>query len=106
MTQNLFALSLLAPSLILFAAFVSGLAPVANVLALESFEDRGELLGAFRSAQIGFGAAASALLGAGAATVGLRPSLIVAAVLVPATLVGFRRRSESQAATSAPSLPS
>jgi len=91
---------------ILFAAFVSGLAPVANVLALESFEDRGELLGAFRSAQIGFGAAASALLGAGAATVGLRPSLIVAAVLVPATLVGFRRRSESQAATSAPSLPS
>jgi predicted MFS family arabinose efflux permease len=91
---------------IAFVAFVSGLAPVANVLALDSFEEHGELLGAFRSAQIGFGAAASALLGAGAATIGLRPSLIVAAVLVPASLVRFRRRGEPQAGTSAPSLPS
>jgi fucose permease len=89
-----------------FVAFVSGLAPVANVLALESFEEHGELLGAFRSAQIGLGAAASALLGAGAATVGLRPSLIAAAVLVPATLVRFRGRVDPQAATSGRSLPS
>lgn len=85
---------------VVFAAFVSGLGPVANVLALESFEERAEMLGLFRSAQIGFGAAASALLGAGAAVFGLRASLIVAAVVVPATLVPFRRgRSEEPQTT-------
>jgi len=86
---------------VVFAAFVSGLAPVANVLALENFEEHAELLGAFRSAQIGFGAAASALLGAGASLFGLRASLIVAAVVVPATLASFR-----QAGAAAPSTPS
>jgi predicted MFS family arabinose efflux permease len=90
---------------IAFAAFVSGLAPIANVLALDSFEQRGELLGAFRSIQIACGAAASALLGVGASTIGLRPALIIAAVAVPATLVLSRRR-KSQAVASAPSMPS
>lgn len=90
---------------IAFAAFVSGLAPIANVLALDSFEQRGELLGAFRSVQIAFGAAASALLGVGVSTIGLRPALIIAAVAVPATLVLSRRR-RSQAVASAPSMPS
>jgi DHA1 family inner membrane transport protein len=91
-----------------FVAFVSGLAPVANVLALDSFEEHAELLGAFRSAQIALGAAASALLGAGASLVGLRASLIVAAVVVPATLVVFRRPApvDAQAGTTASSLPS
>jgi predicted MFS family arabinose efflux permease len=79
-----------------FVAFISGLAPVANVLALESFEEHAELLGAFRSAQIGLGAAASALLGAGVSAFGLRPSLIVAAVVVPATLL-LRPRGEGVA---------
>lgn len=76
---------------VLFAAFVSGLGPVANVLALESFEDRAELLGAFRSAQIGLGAATSALLGAGAALFGLRAVLVVAAIAIPASLLAPRR---------------
>ena len=90
-----------------FAAFVSGLAPVANVLALDSFEEHAELLGAFRSAQIGFGAAASALLGLGASLIGLRASLVVAAVIVPATLLRLGPRTDEvgQAGTDAPSTP-
>ncbi|MFB3737348.1 MAG: sugar MFS transporter [Candidatus Velamenicoccus archaeovorus] len=84
-----------------FAAGVSALGPVANVLALEAFSERGILLGVFRSAQIALGAAASALLGALSHRFGIRPSLAVAA-LVPAVLAGLawwvRRR-----ATAAPS---
>jgi predicted MFS family arabinose efflux permease len=87
-----------------FAALVSGLGPVANVLALESFEEHAELLGAFRSAQIGIGAAASALIGVGASLVGLRVSLIVAAALVPATLAALGRTRQATNATS--SMPS
>lgn len=68
---------------VLFAALVSGLGPVANVLALESLEQRPELLGAFRSAQIGMGAVTAALLGVGTALFGLRAVLAVAAVGIP-----------------------
>ncbi|HZD81083.1 MAG TPA: MFS transporter [Actinomycetota bacterium] len=63
-----------------FAAVVSALGPVANVLALDAFSDREILLGVFRSAQIGLGAVAGALLGAFSPHVGLRPTLAVAAV--------------------------
>ena len=87
-----------------FAALVGALAPLANVLALDSFEERSELLGAFRSAQIGIGAAASAAIGAGVAWIGLRPSLLVAAAFVPATLLSLAR--QPQPAESAPSIPS
>jgi predicted MFS family arabinose efflux permease len=80
---------------VLFAAFVSGLGPVANVLALESFEEHAELLGVFRSAQIGLGAAASGLLGVGAAIFGLRAVLAVAAIAIPASLVVPLRRASS-----------
>jgi MFS family permease len=78
---------------VVFAALVSGLGPVANVLAFDSFAGEGMLLGAFRSAQIGIGAAASAAIGGASSLVGLRPTLLVA-VLVPLLLVpaGARAR--------------
>lgn len=72
---------------VLFAALVSGLGPVANVLALESFEQRPELLGAFRSAQIGLGAITAALLGILGAVVGLEAVLVVAAVGIPSLVL-------------------
>lgn len=73
-----------------FAAGVSALGPVANVLALEAFADRGIMLGVFRSAQIGLGAITSAALGAASERFGLRPSLAVAAAL-PALLWALSR---------------
>lgn len=74
-----------------FAAIVSGLAPVANVLAFERYGSSGMLLGAFRSAQIGLAAAAGAVIGGAAAASGLRPVLAVAA-LGPLALVPLGRR--------------
>jgi predicted MFS family arabinose efflux permease len=80
---------------VLFAAFVSGLGPVANVLALEGFAEHAELLGAFRSAQIGLGAATDALIGLTAGLVGLRPALAVAAVLIPGSLLLVGRNAQA-----------
>jgi predicted MFS family arabinose efflux permease len=74
-----------------FAAFVSGLGPVANVLAFERYGDSGMLLGAFRSAQIGLAAAAGAGIGAVSAAFGLRPVLAVSALL-PLVLLPLGRR--------------
>jgi predicted MFS family arabinose efflux permease len=74
-----------------FAALVSGLGPVANVLAFDSFGGSGMLLGMFRSAQIGLGAAASATIGGASAGFGLRPVLAVAALL-PLVLLPLARR--------------
>lgn len=62
---------------VVFAALVSGLGPVANVLALDSFGGEGMLLGAFRSAQIAIGSAASAAIGGASSLLGLRPVLVV-----------------------------
>jgi predicted MFS family arabinose efflux permease len=78
---------------VVFAALVSGLGPVANVLALDSFGGEGMLLGAFRSAQIAVGSAASAAIGGASALLGLRPVLVVSA-LVPLAMVpiGLRLR--------------
>lgn len=73
-----------------FAAGVSALGPVANVLALEAFADSGIMLGVFRSAQIGLGAVTSAALGAASERFGLRPSLAVAGAL-PALLWALSR---------------
>jgi predicted MFS family arabinose efflux permease len=84
---------------VVFAALVSGLGPVANVLVFDSYGGQGMLLGAFRSAQIGIGAASSAAIGGASSLVGLRPTLAVAA-LVPFVLVfvGLRlRRPRPQA---------
>jgi predicted MFS family arabinose efflux permease len=76
-----------------FAAFVSGLGPVANVLAFERYGGSGMLLGAFRSTQIGLAAAAGAAIGSASAVLGLRPVLAVAALLPLALLpLGRRRR--------------
>ena len=72
-------------------AFVAALGPVANVLALDAFEGRTQLLGAFRSVQIGFGAATSLLIGAGAALFGLQAALVVVAAGVPVALVVIGR---------------
>jgi hypothetical protein len=69
-----------------FAGTVSSLFPVANVVAVDRFGANGPALGAYRSAQIGIGAAAGWLIGALGATVGLRPTLAVA-VAVPVLLV-------------------
>ncbi|HEX5878627.1 MAG TPA: MFS transporter [Actinomycetota bacterium] len=74
-----------------FAAFVSGLGPVANVLAFERYGGSGMLLGAFRSAQIGLAAAAGAGIGAASAAFGLRPVLAVSALL-PLLLLPLGRR--------------
>ncbi len=77
---------------ILFAAGVSGLGPVTNVLGLEAFGHRGTMLGLFRSLQIAIGAATSAVIGLCTTWFGLRPTLVVAAV-VPVALVTLRRRA-------------
>ena len=57
---------------VVFGAFVAALGPVANVLALDAFEGRTQLLGAFRSVQIGFGTATSLLIGAAQRSSGSR----------------------------------
>lgn len=73
---------------VVFAASVSGVFPLANLLALEALGDRGALLGTYRSAQMATGAIAAAAIGAGAATIGLRASLAVT-LLAPVGLVAF-----------------
>jgi predicted MFS family arabinose efflux permease len=89
---------------LLFIASVSALGPLANVLALERLESRAELLGAFRAAQIGLASLTAMLLGAGAELVGLRTTVVVAAVAIPASLLllgrGERRRAQSRPALS------
>lgn len=71
---------------IVFAAAVSTLFPVANLLAIEGFGDRGPLLGTFRSVQIGVGAVGAASIGWATSMVGLRP-VLASAVLLPAVLL-------------------
>lgn len=74
----------------LFAGIVSSLFPVANIVAIERFGNHGPSLGAYRSAQIGIGAAAGWLIGGLGEVVGLRATLLVA-VATPALLVMFLR---------------
>ena len=76
---------------VVFTASVSAVFPVANLLAVEGFGDRGPLLGTYRAAQIGIGAAAAAVLAPVGALWGLRPVLI-AAVLMPLSLYAVRSR--------------
>jgi hypothetical protein len=86
---------------VVFAALVSGLGPVANVLAFDSFGAEGMLLGAFRSVQIGIGAATSAAIGGASVVVGLRPTIAVAAllpvVLLPIGMRAWRERRAREA---------
>jgi len=76
---------------VIFAALVSAVFPIANVLALAEFGDRGPLLGTYRSVQMGVGAAMAGAIGAGAATIGLRLTL-AATIAIPASLVLVGRR--------------
>ena len=88
---------------LLFIACVSGLGPIANVLALERLEHRAELLGAFRAAQIGLASLTAMLLGAGAELVGLRATVVVAAVAIPSSILLLgrdERRAQSRPALS------
>ena len=82
-----------------FAATISSLGPVANVLAVERFGQNGVALGAYRSVQIALGAAASALVGLIAEQVGLRPTLAVAA-LIPLSLLWICREPRQAPASS------
>jgi predicted MFS family arabinose efflux permease len=77
---------------IVFAGAVSSFFPVANVVAVDYFGSHGPALGAYRSAQIGIGAAAGWLIGRVGETVGLRATLLVA-VATPFLLVVFLRSS-------------
>jgi MFS family permease len=72
-----------------FTAGVSGLFPLANLLAFERVGRSGGALGAFRSVQLGAGALAGFLVGTAADTFGLRPTVAVAAIL-PIALVALR----------------
>jgi MFS transporter, YNFM family, putative membrane transport protein len=69
-----------------FAGAVSSFFPVANMVAVDYFGSHGPALGAYRSAQIGIGAAAGWLIGRIGEIVGLRATLLVA-VLTPLLLV-------------------
>lgn len=88
---------------VLFIACISGLGPLANVLALERLEHRPEFLGALRAAQVGIAALAAALLGLCAELFGLHVTLVVAAITLPASILllpGAERRAQSRTALS------
>ena len=82
---------------VVFAAAVSSVFPVANLLAYEGFGDRGPLLGTFRSVQMAVGAAGGAAIGGASAVVGLRPTLALVAVVVPLALVLLDHRTRDEA---------
>lgn len=77
-----------------FTAGVSGLFPLANVLAFERVGRSGGALGAFRSLQLGAGAAAGFVLGAVAEGVGLRPTVAVV-TLLPFVLLALPGRARA-----------
>jgi MFS transporter, YNFM family, putative membrane transport protein len=81
----------------LFAGAVSSFFPVANMVAVDYFGAHGPALGAYRSAQIGIGAAAGWLIGRIGEVVGLRPALLVA-VATPFLLVVVLQRRATLAA--------
>ena len=78
---------------VVFGASASSVFPIANLLAFEGFGDRGPLLGTYRSVQMGVGALGGATIGAISSVAGLRPTLAVSAVVVPASLLLLGRRS-------------
>ncbi len=73
-----------------FTAVVSGLFPLANLLAFERVGRKGGALGAFRSLQLGAGAVAGFVIGLVAEATGLRPTVAVVSLL-PLVLVALRR---------------
>lgn len=89
---------------IAFTAGVSGLFPLANVLAFERVGRSGGALGAFRSLQLGSGAVAGFLLGTIADAVGLRPTVAVVTCLPIGLLMLRVGRQERQSGTAAPTV--
>lgn len=83
----------------LFAGSVSSLGPISNFVAVDQFGGDGPSLGAFRSAQIGIGAAAGWLIGRIGETVGLRWTLLVASISPLLLVVLLPRRVRAVAAT-------
>ncbi len=83
---------------IVFAAEVSALFPLANLLAFERVGRAGPALGAFRSLQLGAGAAAGLAVGAAAHAFGLRVTVAVVAS-VPLGLL-FLRAARPESADS------
>ena len=71
---------------VIFAATVSALFPIANLVAFERFGGQGSMLGTYRSAQIAVGSLAAFLIGILAESQGLRAVLAVC-VLIPAVLL-------------------
>jgi len=84
-----------------FAGAVSSFFPIANMVAVDYFGTNGPALGAYRSAQIGIGAAAGWLIGRVGETVGLRATLLVA-VASPLLLIVALHRRPRPAATQRP----
>ena len=84
-----------------FAGAVSSFFPVANMVAVDYFGASGPALGAYRSAQIGIGAAAGWLIGRVGEAVGLRSTLLVA-VASPLVLVVVLHRRAHPAARQRP----
>lgn len=74
-----------------FTAGVSGLFPLANVLAFERVGRSGGALGAFRSLQLAAGAIAGFVVGRSAEWMGLRPTVAVV-TLLPLCLIAVPRR--------------
>ncbi|MEZ5219573.1 MAG: MFS transporter [Ilumatobacteraceae bacterium] len=64
----------------IFSGTVSSIFPVANLLAIERFGQNGSAIGAYRSAQIGIGAATGVVIGVAGEMIGLRPMLAIACV--------------------------
>jgi MFS family permease len=77
-----------------FTAGVSGLFPLANVLAFERVGRRGGALGAFRSLQLAAGAVAGFLVGRTAEWIGLRPT-VAAVTMIPLFLIAIPRDDHS-----------
>ncbi|MEY2958439.1 MAG: hypothetical protein RLZZ01_1007 [Actinomycetota bacterium] len=89
---------------IAFTAGVSGLFPLANVLAFERVGRSGGALGAFRSLQLGSGAVAGFALGTIADSVGLRPTVAVVTCLPIGLLLLRVGESPDQSGTAAPTV--
>lgn len=77
---------------VVFAATVSALFPIANLVAFERFGNQGSMLGTYRSAQIAVGSVAAFLIGILAESQGLR-TVLTACVLIPAVLLVPLRES-------------
>lgn len=77
---------------VVFAATVSALFPIANLVAFERFGNQGSMLGTYRSAQIAVGSVAAFLIGILAESQGLQ-AVLTACVLIPAVLLVPLRES-------------